>query len=77
MGVLRGDGAAAADRAGRIERQPASYTRETILTVEQLADWLQLSVRKVEQLPIKSGYLGNRRRYLAKHVLEYLEDIAT
>lgn len=76
MGVLRGDGAVAADRAGRIERSPASYTPETILTVEQLADWLQLSVRKVEQLPIKSGYLGNRRRYLAKHVLEYLEQIA-
>jgi hypothetical protein len=76
MGALRGDGVAAADRAGRIERQPAGYTPETILTVEQLADWLQLSVRKVEQLPIKSGYLGNRRRYLAKHVLEYLEHIA-
>ncbi len=76
MRALRGDGAAAADRAGLIERQPVSYTPETILTVDQVADWLQLSVRKVEQLPIKSGYLGNRRRYLAKHVLEYLEQIA-
>ncbi len=59
--------------AGKIERAPVSYPPETVLTVEQLADWLQLSVRKVETLPIRSWYVGNRRRYLAAHVLEWIE----
>ncbi len=67
--------------AGRIdpsaERQPVAYAPETILTVDQVADWLQLSVRKVETLPIRSAYIGTRRRYLAKHVLEYLEGLAS
>ena len=54
---------------------PLAYEPTAILTVEQVAAWLQVSVRSVERLDLKCVYLGTRtRRYLAKHVLEYLED---
>lgn len=66
--------------AGHIEReprQPVSHPPETVLTLEQLADWLQLSERKVEELPIRCFYIGNRRRYLAAHVLAWIEKAAS
>ena len=45
-----------------------------VLTIEEVADLLRVSVRKVHDLPIKSALLGRRtRRFLTKHVLEYVE----
>ena len=58
------------------ERPVYSYGPEAVLNVYQVADWLQVSYKKVEELPIKSFWLGNRRRYLAKHILEFMEEAA-
>lgn len=58
-------------------RRPLAYPPETVLTIEQVAEWLQTSVRSVERLDIPCIYLGTRtRRYLAKVVLKYLEERA-
>lgn len=57
---------------------PISYPPETILTQEQVAEWLGVSVRTVRKLPIKRwGHSRRLVRYLAKHVLEYLEAKST
>lgn len=56
--------------------QPAvlAYAPESVLTIEQVADWLQVSKRQAERLGIPCFYLGTRtRRYLGKTVLEFLE----
>ncbi len=58
------------------ERPVYSYCPEAVLNAYQVADWLQVSYKKVEELPIKSFWLGNRRRYLAKHILEFMEEAA-
>lgn len=53
---------------------PVGYTAETVLTIEQVADWLQVSKRQAERLSIPCFYLGTRtRRYLGKSVLEFLQ----
>lgn len=55
-------------------RQPKGYSPETVLTIEEVAEWLGVSIRTVERWPIKRITLTrSTRRYLAKHVLEYLE----
>lgn len=56
---------------------PISYPPEAILTIEQVAEWLQMSVSFVEQLEAK-GVLrrlatGKARRYSAGMVLAGLE----
>jgi hypothetical protein len=63
---------------GSDTRQPVSYVPEAILTQEQVAQWLGVSTRTVRKLRIRR-WRGSRRlvRYLAKHVLEYLEDQAS
>lgn len=58
-------------------RTPKAYPPETVLHIEEVAEWLDTSVRTIERLPIKRIPVGERtRRYLAKHVLEYLESKA-
>lgn len=59
-------------------RRPVSYPPETILTQEQVADWLGISTRTVRKLRIRR-WASSRRlvRYLARHVLQYLEEQAT
>lgn len=52
---------------------PKAYPAEAVLTIEQVADWLQVSKRQAERLNIPCFYLGTRtRRYLGKSVLEFL-----
>ncbi len=53
-----------------------SYGPEAVLNVYQVANWLQVSYKKIDEMPIKAFWLGNRRRYLAKHVLEFMEEAA-
>ena len=62
----------------REPRQPVSYPPEAILTQVQVADWLGISTRTVRKLRIRR-WASSRRlvRYLARHVLEYLEEQAT
>jgi hypothetical protein len=56
------------------KRSPIGYAPETVLTIEQVAEWLDISKRTAESLHLKCFYLGTRtRRYLAKHILEYIE----
>lgn len=53
---------------------PKAYPPEAVLTIRQLADWLQIGVRSVERLDIPCVMLGTRtRRYVAKDVLRYLD----
>lgn len=60
------------------ERVPISYPPEAILTQEDVAAWLGVSVRTVRKLPIKRwGHSRRLVRYLAKHVLQYLEEQST
>ena len=56
------------------EQTPIGYSPETVLTIEQVADWLQISKRSAESLHLPCFYLGKRtRRFLAKDVLRYIE----
>lgn len=48
-----------------------------VLTRAEVCEVLSVSLRTLDRLPIKSVSIGRRtRRYLAKHVLEYLERLA-
>jgi len=48
-----------------------------VLTRAEVCEVLGVSLRTLDRLPIKSVSIGTRtRRYLAKHVLEYLEGLA-
>lgn len=50
------------------------YPREAVLTIQQVADALQLSCRTVERLDIPCAYLGSRtRRYIWGSVLDFLK----
>jgi hypothetical protein len=52
-----------------------AYPPEAVLTIEQVAAWLQISKRTAEKLHIPCLYLGTRtRRYVARDVLKYLDD---
>jgi hypothetical protein len=67
--------AGAVVRELRPRREPVTYSESSVLTIKQVADWLQVSVRQAERLRIPCFYLGTRtRRYLGKSVLEYLEE---
>lgn len=53
---------------------PLAYPPEAILTTEQVADWLQVSVRTVKAWPLPRLKLpGTTVRYSAGQVLAYLE----
>lgn len=55
-------------------KRVVAYAPEAILTIEQVAEWLQVSTRTVERLDIPATFLGHRtKRYLGKDVLKYLE----
>lgn len=50
------------------------YPPEAVLTIQQLADWLGVSRRTVQRLPIPVVRLGHRTlRYRGRDVLDYLE----
>lgn len=50
-----------------------AYPPEAILTTEQLAAWLQVSVTQVQRLNLPAVPVGKRRwRYIAGQVLEEL-----
>jgi len=59
-------------------QSPIGYPPNAILTQEQVAAWLGISTRTLRKLPIRR-WASSRRlvRYLARHVLEYLEERAT
>ena len=60
--------------AERDTRQPKAYAAETVLTTEEVAAWLDVHPKTVRNLGIKTVRLGHSTvRYLAKHVLEYME----
>lgn len=54
--------------------RPISYPPETVLNIEQVAEWLQISTRQVERLDIPFSLLGRRtKRYVAAEVLAFIE----
>lgn len=56
------------------KRVPKAYPPETVLTTEEVAGWLDVHPKTVRTLGIRTVRLGHSTvRYLAKHVLEYLE----
>jgi hypothetical protein len=59
-------------------QSPIGYPPNAILTQEQVAAWLGISTRTLRKLPIRR-WASSRRlvRYLARHVLQYLEERAT
>ena len=58
--------------------EPRSYPPNAILTQEEVAAWLGVSTRTLRKLPMKR-WAGSSRlvRYLARHVLEFIEQGAT
>lgn len=51
-----------------------AYTRETVLTAEQVAAALQIGVRTLERLDVPCFFLGVRtRRYIWGAVLDFCE----
>ena len=61
--------------AGTHDARPVSYPPDAVLTYQQVAEWLDVSVRTVQDKPIRvSRALGERNpRILARWVYEYLE----
>ena len=56
------------------KREPKAYAAETVLTTEEVAVWLDVHPKTVRALGIKTVRLGHSTvRFLAKHVLEYLD----
>lgn len=57
-------------------RLPMCYTPGTILTTQEVADWIGCSVRTVEAMPLpKLRGLGPRLvRYEASQVLDFLRE---
>lgn len=54
-----------------------AYTAESVLTIEQVAAWLQISKRQAERLKIPCVYLGTRtRRFIGRDVLAFLQSKA-
>lgn len=50
------------------------YPDHAVLTIEQVAAWLQVGVRQVERWDIPHFYLGSRtKRYTGKSVREFCE----
>jgi hypothetical protein len=55
-------------------REVVAYPETAVLTIEDVAAWLQVSKRHAERLHIPCFYLGTRtRRYLGSTVLDYLK----
>lgn len=55
-------------------RIPKSYAPETVLTTEEVAEWLNVHPKTVRALGIKAVKIGHSTvRFLAKHVLEYMD----
>lgn len=51
-----------------------AHPPEAILSIEQVAEWLQVSTRTVERLDIPPVFLGTRtKRFLGRDVLAYME----
>jgi hypothetical protein len=62
------------DSAGVVVDEPLAFPDNAILTLEQVAAWLQLHPKTASRLPIKYKLTGDRsRRYLGKWVREYME----
>lgn len=54
--------------------RPLSYPRETVLTIEQLAEWLQVSEDTISRMPIpRLRGFGRAVRFSAGMVLDWLE----
>lgn len=60
----------------QVDKPIRAHPPEAVLNHYQVAEWLQVSYKTVEGMPIKSFWIGNRHRYLAKHVLEFMEEAA-
>jgi len=60
---------------GDVADEPKAYARAAILTQEQLAEWLQVSVSVAKGLGLPKLRLPGSRlvRYSAGQVLDYLE----
>ncbi len=55
-------------------QEPVTYARETILTTEQVAEAMQISVRQVSRLNIPTIWCGPKcRRYRWGAVLDFLD----
>ena len=51
-----------------------AYPDSAVLKPDQVMEWLQIGPKVFDLLPIRCVRLGPKtRRYLAKHVLEFLE----
>lgn len=53
--------------------EPVVYSRDAILTIEQVARGLNISVRSVERADLPTFYVGRLRRYLWGKVLDTIE----
>ena len=66
--------AATIENGDAVRGRAIAYEPTAILTIEQVAAWLQMGIRSVERLNLPCVYLGTRtRRYVARDVLDYLE----
>ena len=53
--------------------EPVVYDRDAVLTIEQVARGLSISVRSVERADLPTFYVGRLRRYLWGKVLDTIE----
>lgn len=59
-----------------IEQQYRPLSREDVLTPEQVADALQISVEKVLKAHLPTAYFGRDKRYVWGQILDVLSERA-
>ena len=56
--------------------EPVVYSRDAVVTIEQVAAALRVSVPTVRKMNLKTIYIGNRPRYIWGMVLDTLAERA-
>jgi hypothetical protein len=63
--------------ASSVASAPITYPRDAVVTIEEVAAALRVSIRTVERMDLKTIYCGRRtRRYLWGQVLDTLAERA-
>jgi hypothetical protein len=57
-------------------REPITYPRDAVVTVEEVAAALRVSVPTVKRMDFPTIYIGRQSRYLWGQLLDHLAEIA-
>jgi len=57
--------------------EPIAYSRNAVVTQEEVAAALRVSVRGVQRMDLPTVYVGRRARYVWGQILDHLSEQAT